>query len=67
MERYDKTYPTGQEMFDALPQATQRSILGPGRYDLYQSGQIGMDDFVKVQRSKTWGDSRVTKPLKELA
>ena len=57
---------TAKEMFDALDASTQRSILGPGRYDLYKSGKIGLDDMVTVRKSAKWGDTVASTPLKDL-
>lgn len=59
--------PSPEDAFNALPESTQRSIMGPGRYDLYKNGQIKLADNVKVTRSKKWGKSHVVKPLKDLA
>lgn len=67
MESFDvERPPTPEQSFEALDEATQRSIMGNTRYDLYRSGQITLADNVKVVRSPEWGASNVVRPLKDL-
>lgn len=54
------------EWFDGLTEDTQRRILGPGRYDLFTSGQVGWDDLATVKHTPAWRDSIVTTPVKDL-
>ncbi len=54
--------PPGADWFDAQPASEQESILGPGKFALYQSGQITLPDLVGVR-----SDGRIyEKPLKAL-
>jgi hypothetical protein len=56
---------TGPEEFAKLDPAVQRSILGPGKYDLYQRG-VPLEAFVDRHQSDVWGASRVAKPLRDV-
>lgn len=67
MEQFEPIRQTPEEMFDALPEGMQRSIMGNTRFDLYKSGQISLSDNVKVTHSPKWGDSHGVRPLKDLA
>lgn len=44
----------------------QRGILGAGRYEAWQAGQINLSDIVKIIPNDTWGPSIQPRPLKEL-
>ena len=50
-------FQTGQEWFAQQPAATQRQILGAGRYDAWQSGRASLDDMVSRSWSDDWGGS----------
>jgi hypothetical protein len=50
-------YQTGQEWFAQQPEATQRRILGAGRFDAWQSGRASLDDMVSRDWSDDWGGS----------
>jgi SPP1 gp7 family putative phage head morphogenesis protein len=55
-------YQTGQEWFRTQPEATQRGILGPGRFEAWQSGRASLSDMVSRDWSDVWGGSlRVTR------
>jgi SPP1 gp7 family putative phage head morphogenesis protein len=56
----------GQEYFDSLSEAEQRSVMGDKAYDAYQNGDIGLKDFSKQVDEQTYGTMRVTPTLKEL-
>lgn len=58
-------FQTGQEWFAEQPAATQRTILGAGRYDAWQRG-TPLDDMVTVKRDATWGDSVVSTAVRDL-
>lgn len=47
--------PDGEEMFDALPEEEQRSILGPAAHDAYRAGRITLADIPKRVDHPRWG------------
>ncbi len=60
-------FQTGQEWFRQQPEAAQRRILGPGRYDAWQNQGATLDDMVTIQRNDTWGDAVVPTRVRDLA
>ncbi len=56
----------GQTWLVAQPEATQRSILGSGRYDAWQAGRFSLEDVVQVVPNEIWGDTLRATPLREL-
>lgn len=56
---------TGPEAFAKLDPAIQRSILGPGKFALYQRG-VPLEAMWQTSASPSWGVSRVAKPLYQL-
>lgn len=60
-------FETGQEWFNRQPAATQRSILGAGRYEAWQSGRATLDDMVTRRDNATWGGSLVPTRVGDLA
>jgi SPP1 gp7 family putative phage head morphogenesis protein len=58
--------PDAQSVFDNLTPETQRVIMGPGRLEALQSGQIKWADLSTVKQADGWRDSHNTKPLKDL-
>jgi SPP1 gp7 family putative phage head morphogenesis protein len=57
---------TGAEVFADLDADKQRQILGPGKYEMYSTGQITLRDLVAETRSTAWGTGRREKTLREL-
>lgn len=55
----------GTDVFDALPSTDQRIILGPAKYEAYQSGQITLKDLVHETRSPVWGKGRREASLRQ--
>jgi SPP1 gp7 family putative phage head morphogenesis protein len=55
----------GGDRFAALAEGDQQAILGPGKWAAYQAGEITLADLVAVQRSATWGVSRMERSLEE--
>jgi SPP1 gp7 family putative phage head morphogenesis protein len=47
----------GASWFRRQDEATQREILGPGKYDLYRSRKITLPDLVERRDSPVWGPS----------
>lgn len=63
----EEAYFTGPEAFDELEPGVQKSIMGDRAFAAFTAGDIDtLDDFVKVVRSRKWGESRVRRSLEEL-
>lgn len=56
----------GPDWFRRQAPATQRSILGTGRFAAWQEGRFDLDALVTVRRNATWGDSVQSTPLRDL-
>ncbi len=51
-------YETGPEWLAKQPAATQRKMCSTTKaYDAYRAGDVTLDDFVGVSRSRVWGDA----------
>ena len=48
---------TGRDYLESLPEADQRRLLGNGKYDAWQSGELELDDMVAPRYSDQWGTS----------
>jgi SPP1 gp7 family putative phage head morphogenesis protein len=60
-------FQTGQEWFRQQPEATQRRILGAGRFDLWRSGDASLDDMISRDWSDDWGGSLRPTRVRDLA
>lgn len=60
-------FQTGQQWFAQQPEATQRRILGAGRYDAWSSGRASLDDMVSRDWSDDWGGSLRATRVRDLA
>jgi SPP1 gp7 family putative phage head morphogenesis protein len=57
----------GGDWFAAQEESTQRAIMGPGRYDLWKTGQVtDFSQFATRTWSDTWGGAVVPTPLSAL-
>lgn len=56
-----------QAWFDSQSEATQRQILGPGRYAAYQRGDFPMSKWATRRSNDGWRDSYVTAPVPKSA
>jgi SPP1 gp7 family putative phage head morphogenesis protein len=61
------TFPTGPQWFATLPERQQRAMLGPGRYTLYEQGQLDWQRVATIDDNPTWGKTIKLTPLAELA
>lgn len=52
--------------WENLTEDAKQDILGPGRYNLYQSNQVSWDDMVTFKRNSDWMDHYIQTPLKDL-
>lgn len=43
--------------FSKLPEESQLKVLGKGKFDLYQAGEIRLSDIPVLNTSEVWGDS----------
>lgn len=59
-------FETGQEWFKRQPESTQRAMLGPSRLDLWQRGEVSLDDLVTRRWDDTWGGALVPAPVRSL-
>ena len=62
-------YPEWQKGSDWLleqDEATQRRIMGDGRYELWQKDGVPLRDMVEMKYNPVWGGSPSSIPLKEL-
>lgn len=56
----------GADWLEQQSPATQRSILGQGRYDAWQNGDFDLRDLPRVVQNVVWGPSLEVVPLQEL-
>lgn len=59
-------YQTGSEWFVLQSENTQRTILGKGRYEAWQSGRASLDDMVTRRWDDTWGGALVPTLVRDL-
>jgi SPP1 gp7 family putative phage head morphogenesis protein len=57
---------SSESWFGRQPQATQLSIMGPGRLAAYRSGQARWSDFATTRHDPKWGDSVHPTPVRNL-
>ena len=55
-----------QSYFKTLSEERQKALLGPGRYELWQSGQVKLADMATRTQHVVWGMSPAVKTLTEL-
>jgi SPP1 gp7 family putative phage head morphogenesis protein len=60
------SFPSGPEWFDTLSEDKQRGILGPGRYDLYASGDLDWGKVATIHQDENWGPTIQQTSLAEL-
>ncbi len=60
------TWQKGADWFRQQDAATQRQMMGPGKYAAWQAGQFDLDQLVTVRPNPVWGDSVQVTPLREL-
>lgn len=61
----------GKQRFEELPEAIQRRILGPGKWDAWERGQVrleprGPGSIVGRRRSRRWGTMRTERSLRAI-
>lgn len=60
------TVEAGADKFAELPRDKQRAILGPGKYALYQQGEIELADLVERTSHPRWGPGLRERALRDL-
>jgi SPP1 gp7 family putative phage head morphogenesis protein len=55
----DRIIETGPDWFARQPVTTQQDVLGPAAYEAYVAGDVELEDFIRLRRSGTWGNSYV--------
>lgn len=59
------TLEPGPAVFRRLPEADQRAILGPAKYDAFKRRDITLPDLVAERQSPVWGPSTAEAGLRE--
>ena len=57
---------SGKDWLEAQPVATQKAILGQGKWAAWKSGEIDLDDVVARTYSPDWGSMRRERSLVEI-
>lgn len=52
-----------REWFEEQSEATQRTMLGPGRFDAWKAGKLELTDMAEISVDPTWGPTVKVKPL----
>ncbi|ROO82589.1 phage Mu protein F like protein [Actinocorallia herbida] len=66
MSEPEDEIPDGETLFWALPEATQRQIMGDRRLALLRSGKVRWADLTRLRRNPGWRDSYQVVPLRDL-
>ena len=56
----------GKQYFLSLEKDDQRRIMGEERFDLWQRGQVGLEQMSRMHTHPIWGEAPVVVPVKEL-
>ncbi|MGH2468525.1 MAG: phage minor head protein [Chloroflexota bacterium] len=56
---------TGEEWFGQQPAERQLAMLGPGKYEAWQAGQVELQDLVSRAYSREWGWTRSEASLRQ--
>lgn len=57
---------SGEDWFTGQPEARQREILGPGKYDAWKAGKFKLSQLSREVENDVYGPMRNTTPLKDL-
>jgi hypothetical protein len=57
---------SGREWFERQDEATQRKVLGNGRYDAWKAGAFELEDIPHKTHDAVWGDSWTARALWDL-
>ena len=56
----------GEEWFNRLSSATQKEMMGPGKYEAWKAGRFAFADMVDTHTDDVYGSMRVERTLKSL-
>jgi len=56
----------GQAWLEKQPEGVQREVMGPGRYNLWQSGEVPLEQMKQYTHDPVWGGSWGPTPVKDL-
>lgn len=62
----DPSWQRGRDWFMEQDEATQRKLMGPGRFDLWKQQGLDPRDMVYIKPNATWGGSPAVVSLKNL-
>lgn len=62
----DPNWERGQDWFARQDEATQRKLMGSGRFDLWKKDGVNPRAMVYIKENKTWGGSPAIRSLEEL-
>ena len=57
---------TASEWFEQLTPRRQRRILGPGKFQLFETGRLPFDKWVAVDRSRVWGNAEYEPSIRQI-
>jgi SPP1 gp7 family putative phage head morphogenesis protein len=57
---------TGEEWLTQQPEEVQKKKLGPGRYNLWKSGDASLQDMVRIKSHPRWGKSIQSVPISQI-
>ena len=57
---------TGQDWFEKQPEHVQREMMGPSRYEMYKSGDVGIKDMVVTGTHPDWGPTASVRSVRDL-
>jgi len=57
---------SAREWFERQDEATQRKMMGTGKYEAWKAGEFKLEDMPHKTTDAVWGDSWTPKPLYEL-
>lgn len=60
------TWQSGEAYFKSLPRDVQAEWMGPGRWELWKTGQFEFGRLAKIVENDTWGPSAQVRPVAEL-
>ena len=57
---------TGEQWFTSQPEATQRAMMGPGKYEAWQGGQFDFAALTGQHDDAVFGTMKIEQTLKNL-
>lgn len=66
LDELEDQVPDAQQLFDAMDEADQRAIVGPGRLAMMKAGKISLADIPVLKQNTGWRPSYVPRNLGQL-